>query len=158
MATVQTSNYEGIERAIANIMMAKWVGMPVELGDFTKITLGTPCGVIAHGTLNSPFSDRNPQFEWLHWTIPIHIFFDYTNDAEAHELFRSFRIDIIKLFQGNRYLDDGIQSRPAGYQGQAIDCKIMRSPRPMYITMDGKTYLMASYELWVAEKVYVSYP
>lgn len=157
MPTVQPSNYPAIERALANIMQAQWPAMPVELGDFTKITLGTPCGVISHGELLSPQKDRNPNFEWLHWTIPVHIFFDYTSDTEAHELFRAYRMDFVKLIQGHRTLDDGIQPHPAGYQGQAIDCKIMRGLRPMYIQLDGKTYLMSTYELWVAEKVYVQY-
>lgn len=158
MPTAQTSNYPAIERAIANLMQQQWPGMPVELGDFTKITDGTPCGVIAHGELQSPFKDRNPQFEWLHWLVPVHIFFDYTSDAEAHELFRSFRIDFVHLMQTHRTLDDGIQAHPPGYMGQAIDCKIMRGLRPSYIQIDGKSYLMSTYELWVSEKVYVSYP
>lgn len=158
MPTVQPSNYKGIERAIANLMGAKWPGMPIELGDFSKITLGTPCAVISHGELRSPLTDRNPQFEWLHWTIPIHIFFDYTSDAEAHELFRAYRIDTLALFEAHRYLDDGVQANPAGYQGQAIDCKILRALPPVYFTLDGKTYIQSVYELWVKEKVYVQYP
>lgn len=157
MPTVQLSNYKGIEHAIANLISAKWPGMPVELGDFSKITTGTPCAVITHGSLSSPLRDRNPQYEWLHWSIPIHFFFDYTNDAEAHELFRSYRVDILALFEGNRYLNDTIQANPPGYAGQAIDCKITRALAPMYFTLDGKTYVQSVYELWVAEKVYIQY-
>lgn len=158
MPTAQSSNYKAIERALANIMSQQWPGIPVELGDFTKITQGTPCVVISHAELRSPLTDRNPQFEWLNWVIPIHIFFDYTNDAEAHELFRAYRVDFLRLMQTHRFLDDGIQPPPPGQQGQAIDCKVLRGQRPAYFTMDGKTYVQSAYELWVLEKVYVSYP
>lgn len=158
MPSVQPSNYANIERAIANILKAKWPGMPVELGDFSKITQGTPCGVISHAELQSPLDDRMPQYEWLHWLIPVHIFFDYQDDVEAHNLFRSFRVDLIGLFQGNRFLNDGIQPNPTGKFGQAEDSKVLRGLRPMYFTLDGKPYLQSSYELWVAEKVIIIYP
>lgn len=158
MPTATPSNYPQIEKAIANLISAKWPGMPVEVGDFSKIQQGTPCAVIAHGELHSPEEDRKPQFEWLQWYIPIHIFFDYTSDVEAHNLFRLFRADLIQLFQMHRYLDDGATPYPAGQGGQAIDCKIVRGARPQYFTLDGKDYVQSAYELWVLEKVYVQYP
>ena len=158
MPSVQPSNYPQIETAIANIMKNRWPGMPVEVGDFSKITQGTPCGVVSHGELRSPLGDRAPQFEWLHWQVPVHVFFDYTSDTEAHELFRLYRTDLIALFQGNRFLDDGIQPNPVGKFGQAEDSKIVRGIRPMYFTIDGKPYLQSTYELWVAEKVIITYP
>lgn len=158
MPSVQPSNYPQIEKAVANLMMAKWPGMPVELGDFSKITQGTPCGVVSHGELHSPLEDRAPQFEWLHWFIPLHLFFDYTNDTEAHQLFRLFRTDILALFAGNRFLDDGIQPPPTGMFGQAVDSKIIRGIKPIYFSLDGKDYVQSSYELWVAEKVIIIYP
>lgn len=156
MPTVDTSNYVAIERAVGNLITAN-LGIPAELGDFAKLTETTPCAVITSGQLAAPFHDRYPQIERLEWEICVHLFFDYTNDVEAHQLFSEYRVALLQLFMGHRTLDDGHTPYPAGRSGQALDSKILKASEPVYFEIDGKWYVGCKYTLWVLEQLRVVY-
>lgn len=155
---INGSNYPAIERAIGNIIQAN-LGVPYELGDYSKITTGTPMAVVEHGRLKSPLAGRAPNIEDYFWELPVHLFFDYTSDAEAHTLFSAYRPALINLFMQHRQLDDGNTSTyPAGVNGQALDSKIISSPLPTYFDLDGRTYVLLTNVLWVWERLRYTYP
>jgi hypothetical protein len=154
--SAQKSNYVKIESAVANLITAN-LGITCELGDFSKLTEATPLMVIRHGDYYGPLTDRRPNIERMEWTLCLDLMFDYTSDAEAHALYRAYRVDLVNLFMLHRWLDDGNTPYPAGLNGQCLDSKIVGGKRPQYPTIDGKTYVMAEYDLWVAEQLIVTY-
>jgi hypothetical protein len=155
---INGSNYPAIETAIGTIVQTA-LGVPFELGDYSKITNGTPMAVVEHGRLKSPVASRMPNMEDYFWDIPLHLFFDYTDDAEAHRLFSLYRPALINLFMQHRQLDDGNTSTyPPGLNGQAQDSKIISSPLPTYFDLDGKTYVLLTFVLWVWERLRYIYP
>lgn len=148
------SNLQAIENAIGTLIQAN-LGVPFTLGDYTKIVQGTPWVVVEHGRMASPTKNRNPNFEDYEWQIPIHVFFDYVNDAETHRLFTEYRVAIINLFIKHRQLDDGnAGTYPLGTAGQALDTKIISSPLPTYFDLDGKSYALMTLTMWVMERLY----
>lgn len=156
MATAQLSNYVAIEKAVANLITAN-MGLPCELGDFSKLTQSTPMAVIESGRMKAATSERYPNFQRLNWEICIHIFFDYTSDTEAHQLFSLYRVQLVQLFMQHRYLDDG-NPVPAGYLGQAIDSNLTDATEPQYFEIEGKFYVGCKYTLWAAEQLKAQYP
>lgn len=157
MPTVTPSNYVAIEQAVGNLIQAN-MGLPVEMGDFSKLVETTPCAVITSGAMRSPLMDRRPNYERFEYEICIHLFFDYTSDVEAHQLFREYRVALINLFMAHRRLDDGNTPYPAGLQGQCLDSQITNATEPSYFELDGKTYAACKYTLWTVEQLVVTYP
>lgn len=156
MASAQQSNYPNIQAAIAQLV-TQYTGMPGELGDFSKITLASPNFVVAHGRLHSPTVDRKPQFEDLYWLIPVHIFADYQNDAEAHDLINLFRVKLLQGCMEHPRLDFATGSPfPPGLAGHALDSKLMRADLVGYFTLDERAYALSTYEIWVHERVAVT--
>lgn len=152
------SNYPAIEQAIGGIVQAT-LGVPYELGDYSKITTATPMLVVEHGRMKSPVASRAANIEDYYWEFPLHLFFDYTSDAEAHRLFSAYRPALINLFMQHRQLDDGnTGTYPPGTNGQAQDSKLISAPLPSYFDLDGRTYVDLIMVLWVWERLRFTYP
>jgi hypothetical protein len=157
MGQAQVSNYANIEVALGQLL-TNYTGAPVELGDFSKITLSSPSFVIQHARLKSPDADRKPQFEDLHWIFPVHMFFDYQSDVEAHQLIRDYRLVIIQALMEHPQLDVTIAnaSYPTGIPGHALDSKVISGDLTGYFSLDQKQYALSTYEVWVHERVAVN--
>lgn len=150
------SNYPNIELAVANLITNN-LSLPTSAGDFMKVVEGTPLVVIRHGSLKSGLRDRTTNFERYEWTFCLDLVVDYTNDAEAHELLRTYRPALVNLFMQHRKLDDGNTPYPQGQTGQCLDSKIISATKPGYLEIDGKDYAMVEYELWTVEQLTVVY-
>jgi|SRR5579859_4593760 len=156
MPTVTPSNYANIELAVANLITNN-LGIETSAGDFMKVQDATPLAVIRHGSYRGPLTDRMPNFERIEWTLCIDLVFDYTSDADAHNLMRLYRQQLLDLFLAHRPLDDGNTPYPTGLRGQCLDSKLVSGTKPMYIEIGGKDFVMVEYELWAVEQLTVVY-
>lgn len=157
MVSVQAnlSNYVNIEQALAQLISA-YTGLPGEIGDFSKITLSTPNFVVQHARGNVPRErQRHPNYEDLDWFFPVHLFFDYESDAEAHKLFAFYRVLLIHALMEHPLLDiSGIGSYPQNQDGHAKDSQLIQADLVGYFSLDEKAYAQGIYVVWVQERVF----
>lgn len=150
---VNKTNYQNITLALGKLLTL-YTGAPVEYGDFSKFTQASPSFVIQHARLKSPPQDRHPNYEDYNWTFPVHMFFDYQSDAEAHALIDQYRVTITQALAEYPLLDlGGIGPYPPGQSGHAKDSKLVAATLTGYFELDHKPYALSTYEVWVQERV-----